>query len=67
MNGPTKTGLFSKNKFQKSTVTGWNYNDKSMGGFYKSPIVEQETGPGLQFVQGGTFTMGATDKKNGNS
>lgn len=55
-------GLFSKKKFQKSTATGWNYNDKSMGGFQKSKIVEQATGPGLQFIQGGTFTMGATDE-----
>ena len=55
-------GLFSKKKFQKSTTTGWNYNDKSMGGFQKSKIVEQATGPGLQFIQGGTFTMGATDE-----
>lgn len=55
-------GLFSKNKFEKSTTTGWNYNDKSMGGFQKSKIQEQETGPGLKFIQGGTFTMGATNE-----
>ncbi len=51
-----------KKKFEKSTTTGWNYNDRNMGGFQKSPILEQSTGPGLVFVQGGTFTMGATDE-----
>lgn len=53
---------FSKKKFEKSSATGWNYNDKNMGGFQKSPVQEQGTGPGLVFVQGGTFTMGATDE-----
>ena len=42
-------------------MTGWNYNDKNMGGFNQSPVKEQSTGPGLVFVQGGTFTMGATE------
>lgn len=49
-------------KFDKSTVTGWNYNDKSMGGYNVSKETEQRTGPGLVFVQGGTFVMGATDE-----
>ncbi len=53
---------FSKGKNEQSQVTGWNYNDKNMGGFFKSPVNEQATGPGLVFVQGGTFTMGATDE-----
>ena len=43
-----KGGLpFAKKKFDKSGVTGWNYNDKNMGGFFKSPVKEQGTGPGL--------------------
>ncbi|HRN56011.1 MAG TPA: SUMF1/EgtB/PvdO family nonheme iron enzyme [Agriterribacter sp.] len=57
-----KNGLFGKKKFEKSDVTGWNYNDKNMGGFNVSKEKEQNTGPGLVFVQGGTFTMGATDE-----
>jgi len=58
-----KGGLpFAKKKMETSSVTGWNYNDKNMGGFYKSPVQEQSTGPGLVFVQGGTFTMGAADE-----
>src|SRR5258705_6087217 len=49
-------------KSGKSSVTGWNYNDKNMGGFQVSKSKEQGTGPGLVFVQGGTFTMGATEE-----
>jgi sulfatase modifying factor 1 len=47
---------------EKSSVTGWNYNDKNMGGYQVSLEKEQATGPGLVFVQGGTFTMGATEE-----
>jgi gliding motility-associated lipoprotein GldJ len=54
-------GLFSK-KSESSAVTGWNYNDKNMGGYQVSKEKEQRTGPGLVFVQGGTFTMGATEE-----
>ena len=46
----------------KSSVTGWNYNDKNMGGFQVSKSKEQGTGPGLVFVEGGTFTMGQTEE-----
>lgn len=53
---------FGKKKYEKSTATGWNYSDKNMGAFYKSPVKEQATGPGLVFVQGGTFSMGATEE-----
>ena len=54
-------GLFGK-KSESSSVTGWNYNDKNMGGYQVSKEKEQRTGPGLVFVQGGTFTMGATEE-----
>jgi len=57
-----KNGLFNKNKKEKSDVTGWNYNDKNMGGYQVSKEKEQRTGPGLVFVQGGTFTMGAVEE-----
>src|ERR1700736_4759190 len=49
-------------KPDQSSVTGWNYNDSKMGGFQVSKEKEQRTGPGLVFVQGGTFTMGATQE-----
>ena len=41
-----------------SSATGWNYNDSKWGGFEVSSYVEQDTGPGLVFIEGGTFTMG---------
>jgi gliding motility-associated lipoprotein GldJ len=47
---------------QKSSVTGWNYNDPKNGGFEVVPYEEQETGPGLILVQGGTFAMGRTEQ-----
>lgn len=58
----TVTSCKSKNKSGKSDVTGWNYNDKNMGGYQVSKEKEQKTGPGLVFVQGGTFTQGATQE-----
>lgn len=54
--------LFGKKKYAKSDVTGWNYNDSKMGGYQIAKAVEQGTGPGLNFVEGGTFTMGQTSE-----
>jgi gliding motility-associated lipoprotein GldJ len=47
---------------ERSNVTGWNYNDPNNGGFEVIPYEEQETGPGLVFVEGGTFTMGRVEQ-----
>lgn len=49
---------FSSCKKETSPSTGWNYNDPSMGGFEVVSYQEQETGPGLVFIEGGTFVMG---------
>ena len=57
-----KNGLFNKNKHDQSNATGWNYNDKNQGGFYVFKAKDVKTGPGLVFVQGGTFTMGSTEE-----
>lgn len=58
-----KNGLpFIGKKKQKSDATGWNYNDKNMGGYQVAKAKEQGTGPGLVFVEGGTFTMGQTEE-----
>ncbi|HYC27292.1 MAG TPA: SUMF1/EgtB/PvdO family nonheme iron enzyme, partial [Chitinophagaceae bacterium] len=57
----TSCKLFKK-KPQQSDATGWNYNDKNMGGYQVAKSRDQETGPGLVFVQGGTFTMGQTEE-----
>jgi len=54
-------GLFKKKK-AKSDITGWNYNDKNEGGYRVTKSKEQGLGPGLVFVQGGTFTMGQTEE-----
>src|ERR1700744_5173006 len=52
----------SSKKDNKSSVTGWTYNDPKGNGFRVAQAKEQATGPGLVFVQGGTFTMGATQE-----
>ncbi len=41
-----------------SRATGWKTNAKEGGFQYDSNFKEQETGPGLVFIEGGTFTMG---------
>ena len=45
-----------------SSTTGWNYNDPKNGGFEVVPYEEQETGPGLILIEGGTFAMGRTEQ-----
>lgn len=50
-------------KKETSRTTGWNYNDPDMGGFQNTKYIEEETGPGLVFIEGGTFVMGATQDK----
>ena len=47
---------------ESSSSTGWSYNDPKQGGFQKVPFVDQETGPGLILVEGGTFTMGRAEQ-----
>lgn len=46
---------------ERSNATGWAYNDPENGGFEKVQFTEQETGPGLVLVEGGTFTMGRVE------
>lgn len=42
---------------ESSQTTGWDYNDPKNGGFQKVPYLEQETGPGLVLIEGGTFEI----------
>lgn len=49
-------------KYEQSGATAWNYNDERNGGFEKAPFLEQETGPGLVLIEGGTFTMGRVEQ-----
>ena len=57
-----KNGSVFKKKPEQSDATGWNYNDKNQGGYYVFKAKDIKTGPGLVFVQGGTFTMGSTQE-----
>ncbi|MDA3890030.1 MAG: SUMF1/EgtB/PvdO family nonheme iron enzyme [Salinivirgaceae bacterium] len=46
-----------------SSATGWDYNNPEFGGFeYYGDFYEQETGPGLVLVEGGSFTMGRVEQ-----
>ena len=45
-----------------SSATGWSYNDPDFG-FEVAEAIEQETGPGLRFIEGGTFIMGRVEQE----
>jgi gliding motility-associated lipoprotein GldJ len=57
-----KDGQIFGKRSEKSGATGWNYNDKNQGGFSMTKPKDIKAGPGLVFVQGGTFVMGATEE-----
>ena len=47
----------------ESNTTGWAINNKKNGGFQSNLSYKgQETGPGLVFVEGGTFMMGQVEE-----
>ncbi len=48
--------------YERSSITGWDYNNPRNGGMQKTPYPEQETGPGLILIEGGTFTMGRVEQ-----
>jgi len=48
---------------ERSRTTAWYYNDPKWGGFEVVPYAEQETGPGLILIEGGTFVMGRTEQE----
>jgi gliding motility-associated lipoprotein GldJ len=45
-------------KSNQSRATGWSINSKKGGFQYNVDFEDQETGPGLVFIEGGTFTKG---------
>ncbi|MDP4184706.1 MAG: SUMF1/EgtB/PvdO family nonheme iron enzyme [Bacteroidota bacterium] len=51
-----------KSSKNASSTTGWAYNDPQTGGFQSDGAYEQATGPGLAFIQGGTFIMGRVEE-----
>lgn len=46
-----------------SRTTGWSYNTPDNGGFQVAKFIEQKTGPGLVFIEGGSFLMGRTNQE----
>lgn len=51
-----------KKQAERSTSTGWNYNDSKWGGFVKAVGKDQTIGPNLVPIEGGVFTMGIVDE-----
>src|SRR5665647_3530500 len=51
-----------KRKKSASSTTGWAYNDSKNGGFEYRSGYSQQAGPGLTYIQGGTFTMGRVEQ-----
>ena len=57
--GLTLTGCKKSSSSKNiSRATGWKINAKEGGFQYNSDFKEQETAPGLVFIEGGTFTKG---------
>lgn len=55
--------LASCSNNRQTSKTGWKFNDPKNGGFeVNDRFREQETGPGLLFVEGGSFTMGRVEQ-----
>jgi len=52
----------SKKGGERSSSTGWKYNDQKWGGFEKLDYKGQTTGPNLVPIEGGTFVMGLTEE-----
>ncbi len=57
-----KQGQFFGKKQVKSSSTGWNYDDKNMGNFHVTKMKHSKAGPGMVFVEGGSFVMGAKEE-----
>lgn len=55
----TATGCKKSSSTKNSSrSTGWNVNSREGGFQYNTDFTEQETSPGLVFIEGGTFTKG---------
>jgi gliding motility-associated lipoprotein GldJ len=58
----TGCGLIGNKGGDTSRTTGWSYNDPETGNIPYQSGYEQDAGPGLKFIQGGTFTMGRVEQ-----
>ena len=56
------TIVLSSCETKTSSTTGWDYNNPENGGFQYVFEEEQETGPGLVLVEGGTYSMGRVEQ-----
>lgn len=54
--------LIKRKKKSASSTTGWAYNDAKNGGFEYRSGYSQSAGPGLVYIQGGTFAMGRVEQ-----
>ena len=54
-------GLFRRSS-ETSRTTGWEFNSEETGNIPYQAGYEQQVGPGLVFIQGGTFTMGRVEQ-----
>ena len=54
--------LVKGKKKSVSSTTGWAYNNPKNGGFEYRSGYSQTSGPGLVYIQGGTFTMGRVEQ-----
>lgn len=54
--------ILSACKGKQSATTGWDYDNPKNGGFEYGNFVEQQTGPGLVLIEGGTFVMGRVEQ-----
>jgi len=52
----------SKGGGERSSATGWKYNDPEWGGFEKKSYEGQIDGPNLVLIEGGTYAMGLTQQ-----
>ncbi len=59
----TSCGPKIQRRHGASNKTGWYYNDPDWGGFEVVQYVEQQPGPDLVLIEGGTFTMGNTQDR----
>jgi len=55
-------GTFVSSCGERSSSTGFKYNDTKWGGFENVDYKGQPTGPNLMLIQGGTFSMGTTEQ-----
>jgi formylglycine-generating enzyme len=55
-------GSIVGNRGEVSRTTGWSYNEAENGDVPYATEYQQEAGPGLVYVEGGTFTMGRVEE-----